>query len=71
MIRLRRLPDICAPAEPAAGQQFDRAAVEARMHAIAVEFDFMEPIWPVGRLVDQLGELRFDTAGSAVASERR
>jgi hypothetical protein len=28
------------------------------MHAVAVEFDFVQPLGPVGRLVDELGELR-------------
>ena len=35
-----------------------RAAIEARMHAVAVEFDFMEPGRSFRRLVDELGELR-------------
>ena len=30
------------------------------MHPVAVEFDFMEPAGPVGRLIDQLRELRPD-----------
>jgi hypothetical protein len=30
------------------------------MHAIAVEFDFVEPLVAFGRGVDQLGELRLD-----------
>src|SRR5262249_34831064 len=50
------------PVKPGAGQQPDRAPVQLGMHPVAVEFDFMEPVWPVGRLVDQLGELRFDPA---------
>jgi hypothetical protein len=29
------------PVEPGAGQQLDRAAVEPRVHAVAVVFDFM------------------------------
>ena len=28
------------------------------MHAVAVEFDFVQPLVPFGRLVDELGELR-------------
>src|SRR6516165_8419067 len=51
------------PVKPGAGQQPDRAPAQLGMHPVAVEFDFMEPVWPVGRLVDQLGELRFDPAG--------
>ena len=37
----------------------DRAPVQLGMHPVAVEFDFMEPVRPVRRLVDQSGELRF------------
>src|SRR5262249_27007202 len=51
------------PVEPGAGQQLDRAPVQPSVHPVAVEFDFMEPVWPVGRLVDQSGELRFDAGG--------
>jgi hypothetical protein len=46
------------PVEPGAGQQPHRAAIEARMHAVAVVFDFVEPLVAFGRRVDQLGELR-------------
>ena len=52
-----------SPVEPGAGQQPDRAPVQPGVHPVAVEFDFVEPVWPVGRLVDDLGELRFDPAG--------
>jgi hypothetical protein len=38
--------------EPGARQQLHRAAVEARMHAVAVVFDFVEPLVVVGRDVD-------------------
>ena len=51
------------PVKPGAGQQADRAPVQAGMHPVAVEFDFVEPVWPVRRLVHQPGELRFDPAG--------
>jgi hypothetical protein len=34
------------------------AAVETRMHAVAVVFDFVEPLVAVRRGVDQLRELR-------------
>jgi hypothetical protein len=33
------------------------------MHSVTVEFDFVQPLRPIGRLVDQLGELRFDPTG--------
>jgi hypothetical protein len=35
------------------------------MHAIAVEFDFVEPLIAVRRRVDQLGELRRDPFGQS------
>jgi hypothetical protein len=34
--------------------------VEPRMHAVAVIFDFVEPLIAIWRHVDQLGELRQD-----------
>jgi hypothetical protein len=37
-----------------------RAAIEARMHAVAVELDFVQPFRSVGRRVDELGELWLD-----------
>jgi hypothetical protein len=51
------------PVEPGAGQKPDRAAIQAGMHPVAVEFDFVEPLRPIRRLVDESGELRFDPAG--------
>ena len=45
--------------DPGAGQQPDRAPVEPGMHPVAVEFDLVQPIRPVRRVVDQFGELRF------------
>jgi hypothetical protein len=34
--------------------------IETRMHAVAVEFDFVEPLIAFGRRFDELGELRRD-----------
>jgi hypothetical protein len=48
------------PVEPGAGQQAHGAAIEARMHAVAVELDFVEPLIAFRRRVDKLGELRPD-----------
>jgi len=48
------------PVEPGAGEQGDRAMVEARMQPVAVEFDFMQPLVAFRRRVDQLRELRRD-----------
>jgi hypothetical protein len=64
------------PVEPGAGQQLDRAAVEPRMHAVAVELDFVQPVVAVRRRVDQLGELRHDPfwqsgPGAAATGYRR
>jgi hypothetical protein len=33
------------------------------VHPVAVEFEFVQPLRSVRRLVDELGELRFDPAG--------
>jgi hypothetical protein len=40
------------------GERSDRAAVEPRMHAVAVVFDFVQPLVADRRHVDQLRELR-------------
>ena len=48
------------PVEPGAGQQLHRSAIEARMHAVAVEFDFVQPLIALRRRVDELRELRRD-----------
>jgi len=48
------------PVKASARQQLDRAAVEPRMHAIAVVFDFVQPARSVRRRVDELGQLRPD-----------
>jgi hypothetical protein len=53
------------PIETGAGKQLHRAMIEARMHAIAVEFDFVEPAFAVRRRVDELGQLRPDPLGAA------
>jgi hypothetical protein len=44
------------PVEPGAGEQPHGAAVEKRMHAVAVELDFVQPVGAVRRLVDKLRE---------------
>jgi hypothetical protein len=48
------------PVEAGAGQQFHRTAIDPRMHAVAVIFDFVEPLIAVRRRIDQLGQLRRD-----------
>jgi hypothetical protein len=47
------------PVEAGAGQQADGALVQPGMHPVAVEFDFMQPVRSLRRVIDQLGELRF------------
>jgi hypothetical protein len=42
------------PVEPGAGQQLYGAAIEAGMHAIAVEFDFVQSVVAIRRRLDQL-----------------
>ena len=48
------------PVEPGAGQEAHSAAIETRVHAVAVEFDFVEPLIAFRCRVDELGELRPD-----------
>ena len=46
------------PVEAGARLQFDRAAVEPRMHAVAVIFEFMQPLVAFRGGIDELGQLR-------------
>jgi hypothetical protein len=48
------------PVEAGSGEKPYRAVIEAGMHAVAVEFDFVQPVGPVRGLVDELDELRLD-----------
>ena len=48
------------PIEPGGGKQLHSKAVETRMHAVAVELDFVEPLIALRRRVDERGELRPD-----------
>jgi hypothetical protein len=41
------------PIKSGAGQQPDRAAFKPRLHPVAVEFEFMQPLGPVWCLIDQ------------------
>jgi hypothetical protein len=43
-----------------AGQQLYRAAIEAGVHAVAVELDLVQPLVAFRRRVDELGQLRRD-----------
>ena len=46
------------PVEPGAGQQPDRAAIEARVHAVGVELDFVQPVRSFRRVLHELRQLR-------------
>ena len=48
------------PIEAVAGQKPHRAAIEASVHAVAVEFDFVEPVQAVRRFLHELRQLRRD-----------
>ena len=47
------------PVEPGTGQHPNGTPVEPGVHPVAVVFEFVQPLRPVGRSVDQLRELRF------------
>ena len=49
---------LMGPIEAGARQQLEGAAVEPRMQAVAVIFDFVQPAITVRRRVDQLRQLR-------------
>jgi hypothetical protein len=53
------------PVEPVRLSNFTAPRSMRSMHAIAVEFDFVEPLIAVRRRVDQLGELRRDPFGQS------
>ena len=48
------------PIEPGTRQHADIAAIEPRMHAVAVEFDFVQPFIAFRCRVDEFGQLRPD-----------
>jgi hypothetical protein len=48
------------PVKTGAGQQPDRAAIEAGMHAVTVEFDFVQPFRAFRRFLHELRQLRPD-----------
>ena len=51
------------PVKAGACEQLHRAAVEPRMHAVAVVVEFMQPSVAVRGRIDQLRELRLDPGG--------
>jgi hypothetical protein len=60
--------------EACASQELGAAVVDARGHAKAVQFYFMQPLRPGRRLFDRLGKLRRDEVRKgrvALASARR
>ena len=54
---------LCVQSQPGAGQQPDRAPVQPGMHPVPVEFDFVQPLRPFRRLVDEFVKLRFYPTG--------
>jgi len=56
--RLATAGYLCVQSSSVRVSSFTAPAVEPRMHAVAVIFDFMQPLVAVGRRVDQLGQLR-------------
>jgi hypothetical protein len=58
------------PIEPDAGQQPDRAAIEARIHAVAVEFDLVQPFRTFRRLLHELRQWRRIQSGKAATVRR-
>ena len=55
------------PVEALAGQQLGLAAGKPRLQAVAVKFDFMNPVGAVRRLVGERGEAGLDEAGQGGA----
>ena len=60
--RLDRAPVAVRPVQPRARQQLDVAAVDARMHAVAVVLDLVQPTTARWRLINQARELRLPAA---------
>jgi hypothetical protein len=49
--------------ETATGEEAHRAAIESRMHAVAVELDLVQPFRTIRSRVDKLGQLQADPFG--------
>ena len=49
--------DAVGPVEAGAGEYLDGVALLASLHAVAVELEFVEPVFAGGRLFDFGGEL--------------
>ena len=45
------------------GEESHRAAIESRMHAVAVELDLVQPFRTIRSRVDKLGQLQADPFG--------
>ena len=56
----RDLRIFVGPVEAVAGEEPHLASVEARMHAEAVEFDFVQPLVALPRRLHELRQLRLD-----------
>src|ERR1044072_2221073 len=48
------------PVEAGAGEELDVAAIDARVHAVAIVLDFMKPAGSGGRFVNEARQLRLD-----------
>ena len=59
------------PVEAAAREQLHLAAVEPSLDAIAVEFNLVDPVVAVRRVVDERGQTRFDKCGQGAVPCRR
>ena len=53
--RLDRVSVAPGPVEAGSGRQLDLPVIQPRVHAVAVVFDFVEPLIAVRRRIDQLG----------------
>ena len=54
-----------SPIQAASGKQLHSPSTDMRLQPVAVELDFMEPIWAGGRTAPQAGERGRDKAGKA------
>jgi hypothetical protein len=48
------------PVQPGSGEELDALAVDARVHAVAVVFYFVEPAAAFGRFYNEARQLRLD-----------
>ena len=68
--QMREIAEAVGPVEPASRQQFDAISGEAGFNAIAVEFDFVNPLVALGRLRHQRCKTRFDECRKRLRGRR-